>query len=108
MAGDAGEEQYAAGEMDHQVPHAGAIRRGRACAPQNQRRTDRHHLPEDEDGDQVPGQSHPDSRACVQHRGRQLETTPLPSANRPPPNAMIEKIVANSRPSRLPSIGVSV
>ena len=55
-------EQNAAERMDCGIAQPGSARRG-AAAPDHQRRGDRHHLPENEERDQVAGKHHADRTA---------------------------------------------
>ena len=68
---DAGHQHDAAEQMDHRVAHAGPVRRRRSGAPDDQRRADRHQLPEHEHGEQVAGQRDADRRARIDEGGRQ-------------------------------------
>ena len=67
-------------------------------APEDERRADRHQLPEHEHREQVAGERDTDRRTRVDERGGYLEPARL-SANRLPPNAMTAKIVAKRRES---------
>jgi hypothetical protein len=78
VAGDAEQKKHPAQKMDHQIADARPIRRARARAPQDEHRSDRHHLPEDEDGEQIARESHADRRGGVEKGGGQFEAPGLP------------------------------
>ena len=64
LSGDARHEQYAAEQMDGGIAEPSALG-ARSAAPHDQRRADGHHLPEDEDADEVARQGDADGAAGI-------------------------------------------
>ena len=71
LSGDARHEQYAAQQMDGGIAEPGALGAWSA-APHDQRRANGHHLPTDEQGDEIAGEGDADCAAGIDESSGQL------------------------------------
>ena len=71
LSGDARHEQYAAQQVDGGIAEPGALG-PRPAAPHDQRRANGHHLPTDEQGDEIAGEGDADGAAGIDESSGQL------------------------------------
>ncbi len=72
-----GQEKDTAHHVHHQIPDPGGQRPLALPGPDQEDRAQRQDLPEDEEGDEVPGEHRPQGAPCVEESGGVLKGRPL-------------------------------